>query len=70
MLKCELTPHLIDVFCRRTEMSLWISHKKAAEAAEKVAEIMANEYSWSDDKKNQEINSYLEYVNKTVSFIK
>jgi len=70
LLKCELTPHLIDVFCRRTEMSLWISHKKAAEAAEKVAEIMANEYSWSDDKKNQEINSYIEYVNKTVSFIK
>jgi glycerol-3-phosphate dehydrogenase len=51
-------------------MSLWISHKKAAEAAEKVAEIMAVEYSWSDDKKKQEIDAYLDYVNKSVSFIK
>ncbi|MFX1392880.1 MAG: FAD-dependent oxidoreductase [Promethearchaeota archaeon] len=66
----EMTPHLIDVFCRRTEISLWISHKKAAEAAEKVAEIMENEYSWNDQKKKQEIEFYLEYVNKTVAFIK
>ncbi|MFX0028319.1 MAG: FAD-dependent oxidoreductase, partial [Candidatus Hermodarchaeota archaeon] len=30
-LRYELTQHLIDVFCRRTEMSLWISHKNATE---------------------------------------
>ena len=69
ILRHEMTPHLIDVFCRRTEMSLWIRHDKAREAAEKVAEIMAKEYSWSEDKKNSEIESYVDYVKKTVAFI-
>ncbi|MFW9947163.1 MAG: glycerol-3-phosphate dehydrogenase/oxidase [Candidatus Odinarchaeota archaeon] len=69
ILRNELTPHLIDVFCRRTEMSLWIDHRKAPEAAEKVAEIMANEYSWDVDQKNKEIQNYLNYIYKTVSFI-
>ena len=70
ILRYELTPHLIDVFCRRTEMSLWISHKIAHEAARKVAELMAKEYSWSEDKKKEEINIYLDYVKQSVSFIK
>lgn len=65
----EMTPHLIDVFCRRTEMSLWISHKKANEAAKIVADIMGTEYSWNNAIKEREINQYLEYVSKTVSFI-
>lgn len=69
-LRYELTPHLIDVFCRRTEMSLWISHKKALEAAKKVAELMAEEYSWNEEKKNKEIDIYVDYIKKTVSFIK
>ncbi|MFW9827756.1 MAG: FAD-dependent oxidoreductase [Candidatus Thorarchaeota archaeon] len=69
-LRYEPTPHLIDVFCRRTEMALWIDHKKASEAAYKVAEIMAKEYAWDDQKKNQEINFYLDYIKKSVSFIK
>ncbi|MBY9003306.1 MAG: glycerol-3-phosphate dehydrogenase/oxidase [Candidatus Lokiarchaeota archaeon] len=68
-LRYELTPHLIDVFCRRTEMALWIDHRRASEAAEKVAKIMQKEYSWDDDTKSNEINRYLEYINKTVSFI-
>ena len=68
-IRYELTPHLIDVFCRRTEMSLWIRHNKAHEAAKKVAEIMAKEYSWSEEKKNSEIESYLDYIKKTVVFI-
>ena len=69
ILRNELTPHLIDVFCRRTEMFLWIDHRKAPEAAEKVAEIMANEYFWDDDQKNKEIQNYLKYISKSVSFI-
>ncbi|MHA1669180.1 MAG: glycerol-3-phosphate dehydrogenase/oxidase [Promethearchaeota archaeon] len=68
-LRFELTPHLIDVFCRRTEMALWIDHRKASEVAEKVANIMQKEYSWDDDTKTKEINQYLEYIKKTVSFI-
>ncbi|MFX0043753.1 MAG: FAD-dependent oxidoreductase, partial [Candidatus Hodarchaeota archaeon] len=68
-LRYELTHHLIDVFCRRTEMSLWISHKRALEAAKKVTDIMAKEYNWNEERKMQEINTYVDYVKKTVSFI-
>ena len=68
-LKYEPTPHLMDMFCRRTEMSLWIDHRKASEVAKKVAEIMAKEYAWDENKKNQEIEFYMEYIKKTVSFI-
>ena len=50
-------------------MFLWIDHRKAPEAAEKVAEIMANEYFWDDDQKNKEIQNYLKYISKSVSFI-
>ncbi|MFX1339439.1 MAG: FAD-dependent oxidoreductase [Promethearchaeota archaeon] len=70
VLRYEMTPHLIDVFCRRTEMSLWIRHDKARLASEKVAELMAKEYSWSEDTKNIEIENYIDYVKKTVAFIK
>ncbi|MBY8989811.1 MAG: glycerol-3-phosphate dehydrogenase/oxidase [Candidatus Lokiarchaeota archaeon] len=67
-LRYELTQHLSDLFCRRTEMSLWISHKSAKEAATTVANIMATEYSWDEDKKKHEITAYIKYVEKTVSF--
>ncbi len=69
-LRYELTSHLIDIFCRRTEMSLWIDHRRVSEAANKIAEIMVKEYSWNEQKKNQEIEFYLDYVKKSVSFIK
>jgi len=69
VLRYELSPHLIDVFCRRTEMSLWIHHRRASEAAEKVAEIMKKEYSWDNETKINEIQTYLNYVKKSVSFI-
>lgn len=68
-LRYEPTPHLIDLFCRRTEMSLWINHKIADIAAKRVAEIMAKEYSWDEHRKNQEIESYMDYIKKSVSFI-
>jgi glycerol-3-phosphate dehydrogenase len=69
-LRYELTLHLIDVFCRRTEMSLWIDHRKVLETANKVAEVMAEEYSWDEQRKKQEIDFYIDYVKKCVSFIK
>jgi glycerol-3-phosphate dehydrogenase len=50
-------------------MSLWIHHQRASEAAENVAKIMQKEYSWDDEKKNNEIQTYLDYVKKSVSFI-
>jgi len=69
VLRYELSPHLIDVFCRRTEMSLWIHHRRASEAAEKVAKIIQKEYAWDSETRNKEIQTYLEYIKKTVSFI-
>ncbi len=30
---------------------------------------MAEEYSWSEEKRKMEIQDYLEYIKKTVSFI-
>ncbi|MBY9010431.1 MAG: glycerol-3-phosphate dehydrogenase/oxidase, partial [Candidatus Lokiarchaeota archaeon] len=69
VLRYEMSPHLIDVFCRRTEMSLWIHHRRASEAAENVARVMQKEYSWDDETKNEEIHRYLDYLKKCVSFI-
>jgi len=69
LLRYELTPHLIDIFCRRTEMSLFINHKRQAKAAELVAEIMAKEYNWSPQRKEKEISKYLDYIKNTVSFL-
>jgi len=69
VLRYEFTSHLIDVFCRRTEMSMWIHHRRASEAAEIVARIMQKEYSWDNETKNQEIHTYLDYIKKCVAFI-
>ncbi len=69
VLRHELTTHLIDVFRRRTEMSLFINHRKQFDAAEKVAVLMAEEYRWDETKKEQEIKDYIEYIEKTVDFI-
>jgi glycerol-3-phosphate dehydrogenase len=69
-LRHEMTPHLIDMFCRRTEMALWIHHKQQHVAAKKVAEMMALEYSWNDEKNAQEIDLYMSNIEKTVAFLK
>lgn len=69
ILRYELTTHLIDVFCRRTEMALWIDHRRTPEAAEKVADIMVKEYLWDDNKRSQEIRDYLDYIAKTIAFM-
>ncbi|HDZ17966.1 MAG TPA: glycerol-3-phosphate dehydrogenase/oxidase [archaeon] len=69
-LRYEPTPHLIDVFCRRTEMALWISLNESFKAAQIVAELIAGEYSWNETKKEEEIQSYMDYIKKTMSFIK
>lgn len=68
-LRYELTTHLIDVFCRRTEMSLFINHEKAEEAAQVVANIMGEEYNWNEKQKENEVQTYLDYINECVSFI-
>ncbi|MHA1292235.1 MAG: glycerol-3-phosphate dehydrogenase/oxidase [Promethearchaeota archaeon] len=69
ILRFELTPHLIDIFCRRTEMSLFISHKNQLSAAKKVAELMAKEYNWNEEKVKEEIDIFINYIKKTIAFI-
>lgn len=32
--------------------------------------MMAKEYSWDDERKNQEIETYIQYIIKSVEFIK
>ena len=68
-LRYELTTHLIDIFCRRTEMSLFIDHRKVSEVSEVVGDLMANEFSWSEEIKKKEIRHYIEYIKNTISFI-
>ena len=67
ILNNEPTPHLIDIFCRR--MALWIHHNNAYQAAIVVSELMAKEYSWDEEKRKKEIKKYMDYIEKTVSFI-
>lgn len=67
-LKNEQATHLIDVFCRRTEMAILIHHKKQKIVAEKVAEIMAKEYGWNEEKKSEEIKIHLDHIKKTIFF--
>ncbi|MFO8019888.1 MAG: glycerol-3-phosphate dehydrogenase/oxidase [Promethearchaeia archaeon] len=69
ILRHELTLHLMDVFRVRTEMSLFVHHEKAKKIAEAVADIMAEEYGWTEERKNEEIATYMDYVKKTVAFI-
>jgi glycerol-3-phosphate dehydrogenase len=68
VLKYELCPRLIDVMCRRTEISLKIRHTQQREVAEKVAEIMADAYKWDEAKKLEEIEHYAKYIAKTTWF--
>jgi glycerol-3-phosphate dehydrogenase len=68
ILKNEQAPHLMDVVCRRTEMALRIHHKKQKTVAEKVADIMAKEYSWDEPQKKKEIKEYLDHIKKTIFF--
>ena len=50
-------------------MSLFIEYRKQSDAAKKVADIMANEYRWDENRKDQEIKDYIEYIEKTIDFI-
>ncbi len=68
IMKYEFAPTLMDILCRRTEIFMKIKHNKQREIAEKVAEIMKDEYNWDETRKNKEIEKYLEYISKTIWF--
>jgi len=70
ILEYENAPKLIDVLCRRTEAQWMIWHYKQEKLAERVADIMANYYGWSCDRKKTEIDAYMTYVNNNIRFLK
>ncbi|MBN1800298.1 MAG: glycerol-3-phosphate dehydrogenase/oxidase [Candidatus Lokiarchaeota archaeon] len=69
ILRNEFAPHLIDVLCRRTEISILIRHDKQKGIANKVARLMASEYLWDENKTQNEISIYLEHIKKSVEFV-
>lgn len=64
----EIAPYLLDIVCRRTEISLYVHHSKSKEIASKVADIMGNIYGWSDNRINEEVQSYVDYVDNWLWF--
>ncbi len=69
ILEHENAPKLSDILCRRTEAQWTIWHHRQPELAKKVADIMADYYGWSDEKKQSEMAAYLSYVQRNVAFI-
>ncbi len=70
ILEHECAPMLIDLLCRRTEAQWTVWHYKQQILAMKVADIMSDYYGWSNEEKSEQLKEYLEYVRKTVSFLK
>jgi glycerol-3-phosphate dehydrogenase len=69
ILERENAPRLIDVLCRRTEAQWQIWHHQQPLLAERVAAVMSSYYGWPAGRREQEIDDYLGYVQRTVSFI-
>lgn len=70
ILEYENASKLIDVLSRRTEALWMIWHYKQPALAEAVAAIMAAYYSWSEERKTAEIETYLTHVYNNVRFLK
>jgi len=70
ILEFECAPRLIDIMCRRTEAQWAVWHHKQETLAKKVAKIMTAYYSWDEQEKNKQLQEYLDYVGKTISFLK
>lgn len=68
ILSHEFAPHLIDILARRTEISFKVHYKKQPEIAEKIANIMAEVYSWDENTKKREVKQYLDHIGRTIWF--
>ncbi|WP_371802771.1 FAD-dependent oxidoreductase [Candidatus Lokiarchaeum ossiferum] len=64
----EFAPHLLDMVCRRTELSLFVHHTKSQEIASKVATIMGKKYGWDNARVKEEIQTYVDYVSNWLWF--
>ncbi|MHA1753764.1 MAG: glycerol-3-phosphate dehydrogenase/oxidase [Candidatus Helarchaeota archaeon] len=70
IIKHEFAPKLIDVLYRRSEVWMLVHPKFQADVAKKVAELMAEHYKWSNDRKQIEIEEYLNEIKKNSFFWK
>jgi glycerol-3-phosphate dehydrogenase len=68
IIEYESPMKLVDVMLRRTEIQLHVWHHKQKQIAEKVAAIMANLLGWSAERKQKEIDEYMNYIKKTIWF--
>ena len=68
ILEHENVLHLIDIMCRRTEAQWTVWHHKQEKLAVQVAGIMTGYFSWSYERKHQEIDDYLNYIRRTIWF--
>ncbi|MHA1647150.1 MAG: glycerol-3-phosphate dehydrogenase/oxidase [Promethearchaeota archaeon] len=66
--KHEIAPHLMDILCRRTEISMYVHYSKAEEIATKVGKIVQTIYNWDDAQLQAEINQYVKYIKTTIWF--
>ncbi|MHA1232347.1 MAG: glycerol-3-phosphate dehydrogenase/oxidase [Candidatus Helarchaeota archaeon] len=66
----EFAPKLIDVLYRRSEVWMLIHPRYQQEIAEKVANLMAKYYNWSDEEKQKEVQEYLDEIYKNSFFYK
>jgi glycerol-3-phosphate dehydrogenase len=64
----EMAAHVLDVICRRTEMWLFVHHRKVDDFVPKVADVMAKKYQWSADRKAKEIADAVRYLKSWVWF--
>ncbi|MHA1793145.1 MAG: glycerol-3-phosphate dehydrogenase/oxidase [Promethearchaeota archaeon] len=60
--------HLIDILARRFEFQWMVHPSKQPRACRKVANLSAELLGWDDDRKQEEISRYLEYLRRNSFF--
>ncbi|MHA1268426.1 MAG: glycerol-3-phosphate dehydrogenase/oxidase [Candidatus Helarchaeota archaeon] len=70
ILEHEFAYKLIDVLYRRTEIWMLIHPKDQSKVSEKVSNLMASYFGWSEERKKEEIAEYLKEIYKNSFFYK
>ena len=68
IIRRECPVHLVDVLARRMEVA-WLVHPKyQGKIAGRVAQLMANILGWSEERKDAEIQQYINHVKRNSFF--
>ncbi|NVM02135.1 MAG: hypothetical protein HWN67_07350, partial [Candidatus Helarchaeota archaeon] len=70
IVKHEIPRHLNDVLCRRTEICWLVDPSKQRKIADVTADIMGNLLDWDEDRRQKEIEFYLNYIKANSVFYK